>query len=52
MSLGTMSRDWLRTLGYAVKWKDYRMQHQVCMEEIADISGWLRARLSAVPVGA
>ena len=52
MSLGTMSRDWLRALGYAVKWKDYRMQHQVCMEEIADISGWLQARLTAVPVGA
>jgi phospholipase/carboxylesterase len=52
MSLGTMSRDWLRALGYAVTWKDYRMQHQVCMEEITDISSWLRARLTAVPVGA
>jgi phospholipase/carboxylesterase len=51
MSLGTMSRDWLRGLGYAVKWKDYRMQHQVCIEEIAEISVWLRARLSAVPAG-
>jgi phospholipase/carboxylesterase len=47
MSLGTMSRDWLRELGYAVKWKDYRMQHQVCAEEIADISAWLTARLQA-----
>jgi len=52
MSLGTMSRDWLRALGYAVTWKDYRMQHQVCMEEITDISSWLRARLTAVPVSA
>ena len=52
MSLGTMSRDWLRTLGYAVKWKEYRMQHQVCMDEIADISGWLQARIAAAPLGA
>jgi phospholipase/carboxylesterase len=49
MALGTMSRDWLRGLGYAVKWKDYRMQHQVSIEEIADISDWLQARLGAMP---
>ena len=47
MALGVMSRDWLRGLGYTVKWKDYRMQHQVCAEEIADISAWLQARLAA-----
>jgi phospholipase/carboxylesterase len=51
MSLGTTSRDWLRGLGYAVKWKEYRMQHQVCAEEIGDISDWLEARLTAVPAG-
>jgi phospholipase/carboxylesterase len=52
ISMGIMSRDWLRGLGYAVKWKDYRMQHQVSMEEIADVSSWLQARLTAVPDGA
>jgi phospholipase/carboxylesterase len=52
MSLGVMSRDWLRALGYPVTWKDYRMQHQVSAEEIADISAWLQARLGAVPLGA
>jgi phospholipase/carboxylesterase len=52
MSLGVMSRDWLRALGYPVTWKDYRMQHQVSAEEIADISAWLQARLRAVPLGA
>jgi len=48
MQLGAMSRDRLRALGYAVKWKEYRMQHQVCMEEIADIAAWLQGRLSSV----
>jgi phospholipase/carboxylesterase len=52
MALGTTSRDWLRGLGYTVKWKDYRMQHQVCMEEVADISLWLQGRLAAsAPAG-
>lgn len=35
------SRDLLRSNGYAVEWKSYPMQHQVCAEEIADISEWL-----------
>jgi phospholipase/carboxylesterase len=51
IALGTTSRDWLRGLGYSVKWKEYRMQHQVCMEEIADISAWLQERLAAVATG-
>ncbi|MGH8150384.1 MAG: alpha/beta hydrolase [Steroidobacteraceae bacterium] len=35
------SRELLRARGYAVEWKEYPMQHQVCVEEIADISQWL-----------
>ena len=35
------SRDLLRAAGYTVEWKQYPMQHQVCAEEIADISEWL-----------
>ncbi len=31
----------LETLGYAVEWHEYPMQHSVCAEEIADISDWL-----------
>jgi hypothetical protein len=27
------------------------MQHQVCIDEIGDISAWLQGRLSAVPAG-
>lgn len=39
--LGTLSRDLLQAQGYGVQWREYPMQHQVCMEEIADIAGWL-----------
>jgi phospholipase/carboxylesterase len=36
-----MSRDALRTLGYQVEWHEYGMGHQVCPQEIGDISRWL-----------
>lgn len=42
--LGSRSRDLLQTLGYAVQWREYQMQHQVCIAEIADIAAWLEAR--------
>jgi len=35
------SRDALAALGYAVEWREYPMQHSVCLEEIADIAAWL-----------
>ncbi len=35
------SRDALVTLGYAVEWHAYPMEHSVCMEEIADLNAWL-----------
>lgn len=44
--LGTMSCDHLQTLGYAVQWREYAMQHQVCMAEINDIAAWLEDRFS------
>jgi phospholipase/carboxylesterase len=44
-ALGTASRDLLQSLGYAVEWKTYPMEHSVCMEEVLDISKWLQARL-------
>ena len=49
MQLGTSSRDLLRAEGYTVEWKEYPMQHQVCMEEVQDIAVWLKARLPAAP---
>ncbi len=47
MALGIMARDWLRTQGYTIEWKEYPIQHQVCPPEIQDISRWLGARLAA-----
>jgi len=45
MALGIMARDWLRAAGYSVEWKEYPMQHQVCLPEIQDIAAWLASRL-------
>jgi phospholipase/carboxylesterase len=35
------SREALILLNYRVEWHEYSMGHQVCMEEIQDISSWL-----------
>ncbi|MFT3780142.1 MAG: carboxylesterase [Ottowia sp.] len=40
------SRDVLRSLGYAVEWRDYPMGHSVCLEEVRDLQAWLRLVLS------
>jgi len=45
ISMGTEARDELVAHGYAPEWRDYPMEHSVCMEEIADVSSWLQARL-------
>lgn len=45
LALGERSRDILKGLDYPVEWRAYPMQHQVCAQEIADISQWLQARL-------
>lgn len=47
VTLGSDSRDLLQRLGYRVEWRTYPMAHQVCLEEISDISAWLQARLAA-----
>ncbi len=47
LALGLAACNWLRAAGYRVEWKEYPMQHQVCMPEIQDIAAWLRARLGA-----
>ena len=40
------SRDLLRQQAYSVEWHEYRMQHAVCPQEIADIGVWLRRVLA------
>jgi phospholipase/carboxylesterase len=42
----TRSRDALERLGYAVEWREYRMPHSVCPEEVGHISDWLRRVLA------
>ncbi len=37
----TASRDLLLQQAYALEWHEYRMQHAVCPQEIADIGAWL-----------
>jgi phospholipase/carboxylesterase len=39
--LGLWSKEKLRDLGYAPEWREYSMAHEVCWEEISDISDWL-----------
>lgn len=45
LGLAEDSRYYLEQAGYQVDWYVYAMQHQVCIEEIADISGWLKQTL-------
>jgi phospholipase/carboxylesterase len=47
MSLGKSSLVDLESAGYAVEWREYTMGHEVCREEIQDISRWLQAVLGS-----
>ena len=38
---GVASREALTALGYSIEWQEYRMEHEVCPQEISDISRWL-----------
>ncbi|MEP7154582.1 MAG: alpha/beta hydrolase [Betaproteobacteria bacterium] len=44
LPLARTSRSLLEKQGYQVEWREYPMQHSVCMEEIDDISEWLVKR--------
>lgn len=39
------SRDLLAGMGYKVDWREYAMPHSVCMEEIGDVSAFLKGIL-------
>jgi phospholipase/carboxylesterase len=41
MSKALTTRRSLVKLGYSVRWHDYAIQHEMCMEEINDIRTWL-----------
>lgn len=42
MFLGHAAYKVLKENGYNVHWKDYLMQHNVCPQELADISAWIQ----------
>ncbi len=40
-AFGRQSGQLLEGLGYPARWHGYPMEHEVCMEEIRDLEGWL-----------
>ena len=46
-AMGKNSRDMLANSGYTVDWREYPMQHSVCLEEVRDIGVWLTGVLSS-----
>ena len=47
IAMGLEARDELQAHGYKPEWRDYPMEHAVCVEEIADVARWLKLRLAA-----
>ena len=45
MSLGKTTLKALKDAGYDVKWREYPMGHEVCLQQIQDISRWLQSVL-------
>jgi phospholipase/carboxylesterase len=45
-AMGRKAHQRLSGMGYSVDYKSYPMGHEVCLEEIADISGWLQQVLA------
>lgn len=45
-AMGAGSRDVLAGMGYDVEWHEYPIQHSMCLEEVRDISAWLRGVLA------
>jgi phospholipase/carboxylesterase len=39
---GEQSRALMQGLGFRTEWREYPMQHQVCMEEIRDLGDWMQ----------
>jgi phospholipase/carboxylesterase len=46
ISLGKLALTTLKSNGYNVVWKDYMMEHSVCMQEVEDIAAFIREQLS------
>ena len=46
MARGEQARDTLKSLGYAVEWHDYPMEHSVCAEEVRALEAFLNRVLA------
>ncbi|MDU0352935.1 alpha/beta hydrolase fold domain-containing protein [Paraglaciecola aquimarina] len=46
MAMGNAAFNTLQSNGYPASWSEYAMQHNVCMQEINDISNWLQKVLA------
>lgn len=46
--MGSGSKDLLTAAGHDVEWHEYPMPHSVCLEEVRDVSAWLRKVLPPV----
>ena len=47
MALGKAAFASLQGAGYEVQWHEYPMGHEVCLEEIRQISAWLQSVLGS-----
>lgn len=43
MALGSAASTALKRAGYSAEWREYPMGHEVCQEELQEISRWLQA---------
>ncbi|MCY7296254.1 alpha/beta hydrolase [Alteromonas sp. a30] len=46
IQLGKNAYTNMKDNGFAISWKEYPMQHNVCLEQLHDISRWLQERLA------
>lgn len=46
LALGEQAIKLIETYGYLPQWQTYSMEHEVCLEEIADIGTWLRKQIA------
>lgn len=47
LSLAVASRTKMEARGYKITWREYPMQHSLCMEEVEDIGEWIQARFKS-----
>lgn len=47
ISMGKLSIETLKQLGYGVQWQTYTMEHSVSMEQLVDIGSWMNEVFAA-----